>query len=36
MTAESLLPKALQAVGCKYEDFVTHLLEDALAKHKPK
>lgn len=30
LTATSLVPKALQAVGCSYEDFVWHLISDAL------
>lgn len=32
LTAASLLPKALQAVGCTYEEFVEHLLVDALKR----
>lgn len=30
LTAASLVPKALQAVGCSYEDFVWHLISDAV------
>ena len=30
LTPESLYPKALAAVGCSYEDFVLHLVEDAI------
>lgn len=30
MTPQSLLPKSLEAVGCSYDDFVVHLLTDAL------
>ena len=32
MTAESLLPKALSAVGCKYPDFLDHVIKLALEK----
>ena len=32
MTAESLLPKALAAVGCKYPDFLDHVIRLALEK----
>jgi D-alanine-D-alanine ligase len=32
MTAESLLPKALAAVGCNYPDFLDHVIKLALAK----
>lgn len=32
MTAESLLPKALHAVGCAYPDFLDHVLQLALRK----
>ncbi len=32
MTATSLLPKALEAVGCSYAEFVDHLLTLALKK----
>lgn len=32
LTAESLLPKALDAVGCSYKDFVHHLLTHALER----
>lgn len=32
MTAESLLPKALNAVGCQYPDFLDHVIQLALAK----
>ena len=28
LTKESLLPKALEAVGCEYKDFLVHLLTD--------
>lgn len=31
LTAESLMPKALAAVGCAYREFVQHLIEDARA-----
>lgn len=30
LTPESLLPKALGAVGCSYKQFVEHLIDDAL------
>lgn len=30
LTSKSLLPKALEAVGCSYEDFIHHLLTHAL------
>lgn len=30
LTPESLMPKALNAVGCAYGEFVNHLVEDAL------
>jgi D-alanine-D-alanine ligase len=32
MTSESLLPKALKAVGCEYSDFLQHLIQLALKK----
>lgn len=32
MTSESLLPKALSAVGCNYPDFLQHVIELALKK----
>lgn len=32
MTAESLMPKGLDAVGSSYKEFVEHLIEDALKK----
>lgn len=32
LTTESLFPKALNTVGCSYEDFLVHLLSDALEK----
>ncbi len=31
LTPQSLMPKALDAVGCTYAQFVAHLVEDALA-----
>lgn len=34
LTSESLLPKALQAVGCSYPDFLNHLVNLALNKHE--
>lgn len=34
LTSESLLPKALQAVGCAYPDFLDHLVSLALNKHE--
>lgn len=34
LTAESLVPKALRAIGCSYEDFIFHLVLDALASHR--
>ncbi len=30
LTKESLLPKALDAVGCDYRHFIQHLIVDAL------
>ena len=30
LTAESLVPKELDAVGCAYKDFVIHLIDDTL------
>lgn len=30
LTSESLMPKALEAIGCSYEDFIHHLLTHAL------
>ena len=33
LTAGSLLPVALEAVGCPYEDFVLHLVNDTLTKN---
>lgn len=37
LTTESLLPKAIDTVGGKYSDFITHLLLDALqVKHARK
>lgn len=33
MTAESLMPKGLNAVGSSYKEFVEHLIEDALQKN---
>lgn len=30
LTSESLLPKALQAVGCNYPDFLDHIVRQAL------
>lgn len=32
LTSESLMPKALEAVGCSYTQFINHLVEDALGK----
>lgn len=32
LTAESLVPKSLAAVGCTYVDFIDHLLTDAIKK----
>lgn len=32
LTENSLVPKALAAVGCSYKDFIDHLLTDALTK----
>lgn len=34
LTNESLMPKALDAVGCAYGDFVRHLITDALVKRR--
>lgn len=34
MTTESLFPKALQAVGVAYPDFITHLLTQALSRSR--
>ncbi len=34
LTRQSLLPKALDAVGGTYSDFLTHLLTDAVARRK--
>lgn len=34
MTAESLFPKALQAVGVKYSDFIEHVLTLALSRSR--
>ncbi len=31
LTTESLIPNALKAVGCSYDEFVLHILENALA-----
>lgn len=31
LTPESLMPRALGAVGCAYQEFVHHLVEDAVA-----
>lgn len=33
LTPESLMPKGLVAVGATYEQFVSHLVEDALRNH---
>ena len=33
LTAESLLPKSLEAIGCSYQSFITHLLTDTLNRH---
>jgi D-alanine-D-alanine ligase len=35
LTKESIFPKALQAVGSNYTDFITHLLTDTLT-HRPR
>lgn len=32
LTSNSLLPKALNAVGCTYNDFITHLISDTVSK----
>ena len=32
LTEESLFPKAIDAVGCSYKDFITYLLTDALER----
>ncbi len=32
LTTESLLPKALDAVGVSYKDFVSHIIKDAVNK----
>lgn len=32
LTGESLMPKSLNAVGCNYQDFVIHLINDALGR----
>lgn len=32
LTKNSLVPKSLDAVGCSYQDFILHLLTDALIK----
>lgn len=34
LTKESLLPKAIEAVGGTYTDFITHLLTDALSQFR--
>ncbi len=34
LTAESLLPKSLKAVGVEYPDFLTHLIGLALNRGK--
>lgn len=34
LTKESLFPKAIEAVGATYTDFITHLLTDALSKRR--
>lgn len=34
LTKESLLPKALDAVGCDHRHFIRHLLHDALERHR--
>lgn len=34
LTKESLLPKAINAVGGSYSDFITHLLTDALTQFR--
>jgi len=33
MTKESLLPKAIEAIGCSYSDFLDHLIQMALKKN---
>lgn len=30
LTTESLMPKALETVGCTYKEFIQHLVEDAM------
>ncbi|MEX0918214.1 MAG: D-alanine--D-alanine ligase [Candidatus Paceibacterota bacterium] len=34
LTAESLMPKALDAVGCSYSEFIEHLITDALVRRR--
>jgi D-alanine-D-alanine ligase len=34
LTSESILPKALAAVGCSYPNFIEHLLELALSEKR--
>ncbi len=34
LTTESLFPKALEAVGASFTDFITHTLYDAMSTHK--
>ncbi len=34
LTPESLIPKALGAVGCSYQEFVHHLIDDALLSRR--
>ena len=36
LTKESLFPKAIEAVGGIYTDFITHLLTDAIIQHRCK
>lgn len=34
LTSESLMPKALDAVGCSHRDFVRHLITDTLVRRR--